>query len=95
MSRDTKPLSRRDFLKGSGCVALGIAAGLPALAEEAPVKATPPTRLSRVVLIRDAEATDAEGNPRGEVLESMLDQGMAALFREKDRKVCWGKIVTP
>ncbi len=85
-------LTRRDFIKGTGCAAMGVALGLPAVAEE--IVPTPKTK-SRVVLIRDELAFTAEGKVDGAVIRRMLDEGVLALLEEKDTAACWQRLVKP
>jgi len=87
-----KTFTRRDFIKTTGSVALGVAVGLPTLAaaeDEAPVKK------SRVVLIRHEDAVDGEGKVNGEVLAQMMDDAVTALFGKDDAAACWKEIAGP
>lgn len=92
MSRSTYFLTRRDFIKGAGCAAVGLAAGLPILAEEVAEK---PVIKSRVVLIRDQGAIDASGKVDARLVEKMLDDAMVALFERKTPLDCWRQIIKP
>jgi hypothetical protein len=49
---------------------------------------------ARVVLIRDAAATDDRGNVNAAVVESMLDRGLLALTGKKDRASAWRQFVS-
>ncbi|MBN2370308.1 MAG: DUF362 domain-containing protein [Vicinamibacteria bacterium] len=84
-------LSRRDFLRGGSTLAL---AGLikPGTASPADAGAA---QKSRVVLIRDVDVLDKEGSPKPAVLHEMLNAAVAALYREKDSRSAWRKIVKP
>ena len=80
MSENGSGLTRRDFLRGAAVAAIGGAAAPRAPAEsgsETKPKAEAPK--SRVVLVRDVDVLDGEGKARGDVLERMLDAGVAAL----------------
>ena len=80
-------ITRRDFLRGSAAVTLGAALGVGissgAWAEPG----------ARVVLIRHAEALDGSGGVRQEVVASMLDEALKALFGEGDPLAAWGRLV--
>lgn len=80
MSGNESGFTRRDFLRGAAGAVIGGAAAPRALAEsanEAKQQARPAK--SRVVLVRDADVLDDGGKARGNVLEKMLDLGVAAL----------------
>ena len=92
MSKPDFLVSRRDFIKGAGCAAIGIAAGLPVLAEET---ATTPVVKSRVVLIRDQGVIDSNGKANAALVEKMLDDAMVALFEKATPQECWRQIIKP
>jgi hypothetical protein len=85
-----RDVTRRDFIKGAGCAAVGLAVGLPVLAEEAA-----PVAKSRVVLIRNSTVVDGQGKIDAGLVQRMLDEAVVALFGEKDVASCWQKIVRP
>lgn len=91
MTRDRTKLTRRDFIKGAGCAAVGVAVGLPVLADEV----AKPVEKSRVVLIRHRDVVSAEGKLDGELIRQMLDQAMAALFGKEKPVDCWKQIIRP
>lgn len=91
MKDATIQLSRRDFVKGAGCAALGFALGLPAFAEEEVHEVAK----TRVVLVRHKEAVDAKGKVHGEIIQQMMDDAVVALFEEQDPKACWRKMIVP
>jgi hypothetical protein len=91
MSGDTKQLTRRDFIKTTGAVALGAAIGLPALAQET----TEEVVKSKVVLVRNPEVVGAEGKINGEIIQQMMDQAMTELFGKDDPVACWKDIIGP
>ncbi len=82
-------ITRRDFLKGAGCAAIGMAMGLPVTAQELPAQ----TAKSRVVLIRDKLAVGPDGKINGEVIQRLLDRAMIALFDKEDPISCWKQII--
>jgi hypothetical protein len=92
MNGEEKKFTRRDFIKTTGSVALGVAVGLPSLAA---VQETAPVKKSRVVLIRHEDAVDAEGTVNGEVIAQMMDRAMTALYGKDDPVACWKEIVGP
>jgi len=66
----TKLITRRDFIRGSAGVVLGAAIGFSA----------EPVKKSRVVLIRNPEALDANSHFNAEVIQDMLDKAVMALL---------------
>jgi len=66
----TKLITRRDFIRGSAGVVLGAAIGFSA----------EPVKKSRVVLIRNPEALDANSHFNAEVIQEMLDKAVMALL---------------
>ena len=91
MSKKTDMITRRDFVKGASCAALGMAIGLPVLAQEI----VPESAKSRVVLVRDKNAVASNGKINGEVIQRMLDQAVTALFDRKDPVDCWKALIKP
>jgi hypothetical protein len=86
----SKLITRRDFVKGVGGAAVGLAVGLPVLGEE--VKR--PVPKSRVVLVRDEQAV-VEGKVNDKVLGDMLDRAVSAYFDADDAAACWPRLVSP
>jgi len=91
MKRSEYLLTRRDFIKGTGCAALGLAAGLPVLADET----ADPLVKARVVLVRQEDVIGSDGAIRGEIIQDMLDQAMMALFDQDDPTASWKLRITP
>ena len=50
---------------------------------------------SRVVLVRDKDLLDAEGNLNKTVLEKMVDEGVKNLFQTATPEEAWKKIIKP
>ncbi len=50
---------------------------------------------TRVVLIRDENVLDSEGNPKPEILQKMFDRAVLNLTGASDIKAAWKKIVKP
>ncbi len=91
MSSSLEKLTRRDFIKTTGCAAVGVAAGLPALAAD-----TVATRdKSKVVLIRHPDVVSADGQCNQELFEQMLDEALVSLFDEAKPLDCWKQILSP
>ncbi|MCX5907283.1 MAG: twin-arginine translocation signal domain-containing protein, partial [Deltaproteobacteria bacterium] len=82
-----KVVTRRDFLRGTAGAALAAALG-PGIAPEGNAQES----TARVVLIRDADVLTQEGEIRGEVLSSMLDEALQALMGEKASLGAWQKL---
>ncbi len=85
------PLTRRDFLKGSAVAVLGSSI---ALAQDK-VPAAPSAPLTRVVLIRDAQAIDESAQINETVVRRMLDEAVARLFDAKDAATAFRRLVKP
>lgn len=91
MSNSLNKMTRRDFVKITGCAAVGIAAGISTtVAEtvEAKIK-------SRVVLIRHPEVISEKGGVEQALVEQMLDQAMVALFGNEKPLDNWKEILKP
>lgn len=92
---------RREFLKGAAVAAVGGALGRMAWAAHArsggdPTAGVAPSRVvlakvqaSRVVLVRDPAALDAEGRPDATVLSRMLDDAVSALTGKNGSGEAW------
>ena len=91
MSDDKRRFTRRDFIKNTGAVAIGVGLGLPALAEETTGAATK----SKVVLIRHPEAVGPDGKVNGAIIQQMMDEAMMKLFDKDDPVACWKEIIKP
>lgn len=92
MSKLYHLVTRRDFIKGAGFAAVGLAAGLPALAEEVSKEIV---KKSRVVLIRNRDVVSASGKIDGALVQQMLDEAMVALFGKDKAIDCWRQIIKP
>ncbi len=84
--------SRRQFLQVS---ALGTAyiLGMPHLHSEGQTQTA--GEKSRVILIRDKDLLDGNGNINKAVLEKMVDEGVKALFQTSTPEEAWKKIIKP
>ena len=85
-------LTRRDFIKGAGCAAVGVVVGLPVLAEEI---AKPAAVKSRVILIRNQGVVGSDGKINADLVQQMLDEAMVALFQKEKPLDCWRQIIKP
>jgi hypothetical protein len=92
MSSSGKVITRRDFLRGSICATLAVAMGLPLEAQE---KKEKQVKLTKVVLIRDAEVIDKKGQINAKVIQQMLDQAVSELLGKKDPVEAWKNLVKP
>ncbi|MCX6834046.1 MAG: DUF362 domain-containing protein [candidate division Zixibacteria bacterium] len=92
MSKLYHLVTRRDFIKGTGFAAVGLAAGFPALAEEVSREIV---NRSRVVLIRNRDVVTASGKIDGALVQQMLDEAMVALFGKDKAIDCWRQIIKP
>lgn len=95
MHQDEISLTRREFMKGAGSAALGIAAGLPAVSCKANTAQTMPPTTSRVVLIRDKDAVSEDRATNAQSVRRMLDDAVVALFDGRSPAECWREIVHP
>lgn len=87
----TRKLTRRDFIKSTGCVAVGMAMGAPVLAEDI----MDPVQKSRVVLVRHPDAVAKDGTIDGKIVQQMLDDAVAALFGTGDAATGWRRVIRP
>ena len=87
--RGRKVITRRDFLRGTTyaafAAALGSSPGGEAKAEEK----------VKVVLIRDENAIDQQGNINQKVIQKMLDQGTCELLGEENPIQAWKRLIKP
>ena len=83
--------TRRSFLKSTGCAAVGVAVGLPVLADQAHET----VEKSKVILIRHSEVVTAEGGLDGTIVRQMLDEAMMTLFEQAKPIEAWRQILRP
>jgi len=86
-----RSISRRQFIKSASAAAIGTTLLLSGQEPTAPAK----SGLSRVVLVRDLNVLDENGNPRYAVVEEMLDKGIVALTGKPDPQSAWKTIIRP
>ncbi len=84
---EKRVITRRDFLRGAagGALAAAWVSGVPAKA--------PAAQKSKVVIIRNAEVLDGQENVRGEILQSMLDEGVKNLLGAGEPLEAWQKLI--
>ena len=88
-----KVITRRQFIKDSSIATAAVGTSLLLGAQESP--ALKPAEKSRVVLVRNQDVLDADGNPKDEVVLEMLDAGVTVLTGKKDPVGAWKTIVKP
>ncbi len=84
--------SRRTFLQ-TGALGTAYLLTMPHWRSES--QSTQTGEKSRVVLIRDENLLDNEGNINKSVLEKMVDEGVKNLFQTKTPEEAWEKVVRP
>jgi hypothetical protein len=87
----SESISRRQFIKSASAAAIGTTLLLSGQETTAPVK----SGKSRVVLVRDLNVLDENGNPKYEVVQEMLDAGIKALTDRPDPQSAWKTIIKP
>lgn len=81
-------ITRRDFLKGTAGVI--VSAGLGSSMPESGAA----EMRSRVVLVRDPDATTPQGEVNAKILEAMLDEAVRLAADERDTLKAWKKVIT-
>jgi hypothetical protein len=87
--KKTRTITRRDFLRGTVYSALG-ATLVPTSGRE--VKAEDKVK---VVLIRDDNVIDQQGNINPKIIQKMLDEGVCELLGEENPIQAWKKLIKP
>ena len=88
---EKKLITRRDFIRAGSCVAMGGFIGFPLVDRSRAGE----VQKSRVVLIRDENVLDGQGQPIKERLASMLDRAIKALFDRYDPLSFWRNVAGP
>jgi hypothetical protein len=91
MEAGKKVITRRDFIRVGSCLTMGSLMGLPLIGSVSAKK----SEKSRVVLIRDKNVLDSQGQLSENVLQNMLDQAVTALMDTPDPVAAWKQLVTP
>jgi Domain of unknown function (DUF362) len=89
--RAGRSISRRQFLKTASTATLAT----PLLLSGQKRTAGRDPRKSRVILVRDLEVLDENGQPRQDVVQKMLDTGVEALTGRPDPQSAWKTIIKP
>ncbi len=90
MNDKNSSITRRDFMRGAACAALGVALPLHLIADdESPVEKT------RVVLVRHKDIIDADGNVNAKIAVEMLDDAVSILFDAEKPIDAWKQIIQP
>jgi hypothetical protein len=85
-------ITRRDFLRGTVYTALSTSLGVGASSTNRDALAEEKVK---VVLVRNEEAIDRQGQIRLEVVQQMLDQGVATFLGEEGPVQAWKKLLKP
>jgi len=86
-----KVISRRQFIKNASVAAIGTTMLLSGQERSAP----PKSDKSRVILVRDPNVLDENGNPKYELVQEMLDKAIVALTGKPDPLSAWKTIIKP
>lgn len=89
-------ITRRDFLRGTGCTFLAAALGLRVDAQEVVKEAVKPAvKKTKVVLIRNPEVLDANHRVNASVIQKMFDDAVTTLLGKSDPVEAWKQLVKP
>jgi hypothetical protein len=89
--KSRRSISRRQFIKAASSAALVSPLLLGGQDRTAPLK----SGKSRVILVRDLNVLDENGQPRQAVVQDMLDTGIKALTGKPDPQSAWKTIIKP
>jgi len=87
--KKNRTITRRDFLRGTAYTAFTVALG-PSLSGEAKAE-----EKVKVVLIRDENVTDPQGQINQRILQRMLDQGVCQLLGVENPVQAWKQLIRP
>jgi hypothetical protein len=97
---ERRPITRRDFLKGTAYGTVGLALGInqlgvKALAQEKiiPFAAKNPT--SKIVLIRHEAAVDEKHRVNSGIVQEMVDTALKAFTGKQDAVEAWKSLIRP
>lgn len=91
MEPGKKVITRRDFIRVSSCLTVGSLMGLPIVGRVSAKQ----SEKSRVILIREKEVFDSQGQLSETVLQNMLDEAVTALMEAPDTTSAWKQLVKP
>jgi len=87
--KKNRTITRRDFLRGTAYAAFTAALGaVPGGEAKAEAKV-------KVVLVRDENVIDAQGNINPKIVQKMLDEGVCELLAEENPIQAWKKLIKP
>jgi hypothetical protein len=86
-----RSINRRQFIKTASAAALVTPLWLSGQQRTAPLI----SGKSRVILVRDLNVLDENGQPRQAVVQEMLDAGLKALTGKPDPQSAWKMIIKP
>lgn len=89
--KSKQSMSRRQFIKSASAAALVAPLLLSGQEQTGPLK----SGKSRVILVRDLNVLDENGQPRQAVVQEMLDAGLKALTGKPDPLAAWKTIIKP
>jgi len=89
--KSRRSISRRQFIRTASTAALVTPLLLSGQERTASLK----SGKSRVILIRDLNVLDENGQPRQTVVQDMLDSGIKALTGKSDPQSAWKTIIKP
>ncbi len=92
MTAPRDDLSRRDFIRGTATATLAGMTGTAQAMRPAKPEADGKTR---VVLVRDKDVLDDQGQPDPGRIQKMLDDGVLALLGEQDVRAVWRRLIKP
>jgi hypothetical protein len=107
MEEKTKVITRRDFIRGASCAALGTVVGLPlacgqdslgekdSILDKKKIEKAPPSVVTRAVLVRHSDAVDKAGAVNEAVIRQMMDDAVTALFDVETAADAWKLIIRP
>lgn len=87
--KKSRTITRRDFLRGTAYTAFAAALG------SSPSGKAKAEEKVKVVLIRDENVIDPQGQINQKILQRMLDQGVCQLLGEKKPIQAWRKLIKP
>lgn len=90
---DKKTITRRQFIKETTAAAIGgtLLLGTPAAAFSTGKE----SKTAKVVLVRNKDVLDVEGQPKAAVVREMLDSAVMELTGKKTAADAWGAIIKP
>lgn len=84
-----KTITRRDFLRGTAYTAIATTLSSTLSGE------TKAEKKVKVVLIRDKNVIDRQGNINPKIVQKMLDEGVCKFLSERDPIKAWKKLIKP